>query len=259
MSFSWNPDLYDSKHGFVSEYGMNILEILDPQKDEVILDLGCGTGDLTKIISDKSKEVIGLDNSEVMIEKAKEKYPLINFVIGNIINFSINKTFDAIFSNAVLHWVTDAEKAIRNINKHLKTGGRFVAEFGGKGCNESIISELQKSFGNNKYPPLNEILFFPSISEYSSLLERNGFEVEYSVLFDRPTKLKDGYEGLNNFLEMFFTWMFKYVNDEDKEEIINSTCENLRGKIFINDSWIADYRRIQIVAKKIENIGYNCL
>jgi trans-aconitate methyltransferase len=251
MSIIWDSNLYDSKHGYVSEYGMNILEILDPKNDQVILDLGCGTGDLTKMISEKSKEVIGLDNSEMMIEKAKEKYPLINFVHGDIIDFSIEREFDAIFSNAVLHWIPNAEEPIKNINKHLKTAGRFVAEFGGKGCVQNIISELQRSFGNRKYPALNEMLLYPSVSEYSSLLENLGFEVVYSVLFDRPTKLKDGYKGLNNFIEMFFSWMFNYVTNEDKEDIINQTCKNLRKIMFINESWIADYRRIQIVGEKI--------
>jgi trans-aconitate methyltransferase len=198
MKSIWNPDLYDGKHDFVSEYGIEVLKLLNPQKDEVILDLGCGTGDLTGRIAELSREVVGVDSSPDMIKRAREKYPSVAFITGDARDFFIDRAFDAVFSNAVLHWVPEAEVTIRNINRHLKLGGRFVAEFGGKGCIQKIINELVTVLNEQGigYPAINDVLYYPSISEYSALLERNGFEVTYALLFDRPTALRGGYEGL---------------------------------------------------------------
>ena len=99
MKFDWNPQLYDSKHDFVFRFGEDIVNLLKPQKDESILDIGCGTGDLTKKISNSCKKVIGIDNSQLMIQTALEKYPEIEFILSDANNFQLDTTFDAVFSN----------------------------------------------------------------------------------------------------------------------------------------------------------------
>ena len=256
MKFTWNPDLYDSKHFYVSEYGLDILKLLNPQNDEAILDLGCGTGDLTARVADISGAVVGVDSSLDMIKKAREKFPSVEFITGDARDFFIDSVFDAVFSNAVLHWVPDAEAAIRNINRHLKSGGRFVAEFGGKGCIQKILTEIVKVLNEKEigYPEISEALYYPSIGEYSAILEKNGFEVAYAALFDRPTQLKGGYEGLTNFIRMFHQWIFAEACPEETASIIDTVSKRLEREMFINNSWVADYRRIQIVAIKIEGI-----
>jgi len=143
---NWNPSLYDQKHAFVFEYGKGLLPVLDPQSGELILDLGCGTGHLTKTIAESGARVIGIDSSPRMIEMARATYPELEFLVADARNFSFADPFDAIFSNATLHWVQPAESAVRCLSASLKTGGRFVAEFGGKGNVATIITAIQQAF-----------------------------------------------------------------------------------------------------------------
>ncbi len=252
MSNSWNPNLYVEKHDYVFKYGEEIITLLAPENNESILDIGCGTGDLTKKISDSCKKVIGLDNSVEMIRAAIEKYPEITFIVADAKEFQIDRKFDAVFSNAALHWMPQAEKVIQNINKHLRIGGRFVAELGGKKCVNRIITALTDMMDLKKidYPDIPETIYYPSIGEYSGLLESNGFELIYAVLFDRPTELKDGIKGLHYFIEMFFNWLFVNVTATDKSDIIETACDRLKPELFNGKSWVADYRRLRITAIK---------
>ncbi|MGI9538158.1 MAG: class I SAM-dependent methyltransferase [Desulfocapsaceae bacterium] len=252
MKFKWNPTLYNDQHDYVHNFGDEVVTLLDPQKDDVILDLGCGTGDLTKRISSSCKEVIGLDSSLEMIQVAGRKYHEISFYHMEAKDLDLNIAFDAVFSNAVLHWIIEPEIIIQNINRHLKMGGRFVAEFGGKGCVKKIISTLTDILDSKKviYPAIGETLYYPSISEYSRLLERNGFEVSLAMLFDRPTELKGGLDGLKNFIEMFFNWLFENVSEQEKMEYIATVEKRLKDELLHDSTWIADYRRIRILAIK---------
>ncbi|MEI9933374.1 MAG: class I SAM-dependent methyltransferase [Ferruginibacter sp.] len=111
----WNASLYDNKHDFVFKYGEDVVELLNPQVGERVLDLGCGTGYLTNVIATSGAEVIGIDSSADMIKKAKQEYPLVEFHVMNAEDFHFAKKFDAIFSNAALHWVLKKEKAIDSI------------------------------------------------------------------------------------------------------------------------------------------------
>lgn len=257
MKFNWNPVLYDNKHDFVFKFGEEIIKLLDPKKNETILDIGCGTGDLTKKISELCEKVTGIDNSIEMIQTAQNKYPEISFIHADAKDFQFDNKFDAIFSNAVLHWIPQADITIQNANRHLKTGGRYVVEFGGKGCNYCIINTLKEQLDKEgfDYPSLENMLYYPSISEYSTILENNGFEVNLALLFDRPTELKGGINGLHDFIEMFLNWLFVHVSDSKKQTIIERTFEILKPQIFNGTSWIADYRRIRIMAYKKNEIN----
>ncbi|MDA3817549.1 MAG: class I SAM-dependent methyltransferase [Prolixibacteraceae bacterium] len=257
MKFNWNPDLYDNKHDFVFKFGEEIVQLLNPQKNETILDIGCGTGDLTKKIAELCGKVTGIDNSSEMIQTALKKYPEISFIHADAKDYQFDNKFDAIFSNAVLHWIPQADIAVQNANRHLKVGGRYVVEFGGKRCNYSIVSTLQEQLDKFciDYPSIESMLFFPSISQYSTLLENNGFEVNFAILFDRPTELQGGLEGLSNFIEMFLKWLFINASDSEKSAIIKNTIKILKPRIFNGTSWIADYRRIRIVAYKKNEIN----
>jgi trans-aconitate methyltransferase len=257
MKFNWNPELYDNKHDFVFKFGEEIVKLLDPQKGETILDIGCGTGELTQKISELCGKVTGIDNSKEMIQTAQKKYPEISFIQADAKDYKLNVKFDAVFSNAVLHWIPQADSMIRNTNRHLKAGGRYVVEFGGKGCNYSIINTLKEQLEKEglEYPSIESMLYFPSISQYTALLENNGFEVNLALLFDRPTELQGGLSGLNDFIEMFLNWLFKSVSDSDKSIIIKRTMDILKPQIFNGNSWIADYKRIRIVAHKKNEIN----
>src|SRR5258707_4644091 len=141
----WNVSLYDQKHAFVFEYGKGVISLLEPKAGETILDLGCGTGHLAKSIADAGARVVGMDSSASMVEAAQTAYPDIEFLVADARNFSFPTRFDAVFSNATLHWVPEAESVVQCIARALKPGGRFVTEFGGKG-NEAQITTARQPY-----------------------------------------------------------------------------------------------------------------
>jgi trans-aconitate 2-methyltransferase len=250
---TWNASLYENKHSFVWQYGENLLEILSPQKGDRILDLGCGTGHLTHQIATTGAVAIGIDNSPTMIDRAKQNYPDVQFEVADATNFTFSEPFDAVFSNAVLHWVKPPEAVINCIWQVLKPGGRFIAEFGGKGNVKAIIDAIAIALKeDNELNQLSaNIWYFPSIGEYANLLEKQEFEVNNAMLFDRPTPLEGEEEGMRNWLKMFAQGIFNDISLEKKEEILHKVEEKLRTKLYQNNTWFADYRRIRIVAKKV--------
>lgn len=247
----WNANLYDEKHGFVSNYGNELIDLLNPQKDEKILDLGCGTGDLANVISGSGAKVVGIDASKNMVEQAKAKFPQIDFNVVDASRLPYDNEFDAVFSNAVLHWIKTPIVVAEGMYRSLKPGGRMVVEFGGAGnvktITDALIKQIQKAgilFTEEQFP-----WYFPTIGEYTSLLESVGFHVNYAVHFSRPTKLS-GEQGLKNWLEMFSPSLFKNVKLNKKEQIFSATIHNLRTKLYNQEDWYADYKRIRIVAVK---------
>lgn len=251
MKDIWNPSLYDTKHSFVSNYGSDLIELLDPKPDEKILDLGCGTGDLTNKLYHKKVNVIGIDNSKNMIMQAKGKFPKINFFVRDATNLEYNNEFDAVFSNAALHWIKAPEQVLKGIYRGLKQGGRFVAEFGGKGNVQAITDEMinQMTEAGFNYDMEQFLWYFPSIGEYSTLMEKVGFKVIFAQHFDRPTPL-EGDNGLRNWIEMFFSNIFKGINENQKKDIITKTEDNLKKKLYHEGNWIADYKRIRLIGIK---------
>lgn len=142
----WKAYDYDRQLSFVSAYGKGVAELLAPQPGERILDLGCGTGDLAYEISASGALVTGMDDSAEMMERAKSKYPELTFMTGDGQNFETETPYDAVFSNAALHWMKDAAGVVRSVYGALKPGGRFVAEFGGKGNIDGIYQALKTVF-----------------------------------------------------------------------------------------------------------------
>jgi trans-aconitate methyltransferase len=247
----WNTDLYDQQHGFVTKYGEDLVTLLNPREGERILDLGCGTGDLAATIQQSGAFVIGMDSSPEMINTASAKYPTIQFDVKSAEAFSYDEPFDAIFSNATLHWVADAKKAATCIYNNLKPGGRLVAEFGGKGNVANIVSALKVALQAQGYAANSEktVWYFPSLSAYASLLEELGFRVSFAAHFDRPTRLKDE-QGLQNWLRMFGAPYLDGLPDEVVNAITTEVENRLRATNFINGNWYADYVRLRVIAYK---------
>jgi len=248
----WQTDIYDNKLDFVSELGRGVVELLAPKSGETILDLGCGTGDLAHEISQSGAAVIGLDRSAEMIDAARRKYPGIDFRVGDAEHFSLEPQVDAVFSNAALHWMTRPGRVIRCVWDALKPGGRFVAEFGGKDnvgtVVRAIIRVLGREYGRD-VSPLNP-WYFPSIAEYSTLLERQGFRVVYAAHFDRPTRMKDGENGLRVWLAGFADFFFEGLTDREKEDAIRRIESETRPALFRDGAWHIDYKRLRIMAVK---------
>ena len=251
----WNASLYDQKHAFVTQYGEGVLELLAPQPGERILDVGCGTGHLTAQIAQAGAQVVGMDSSAEMIEVASEAYPDLKFVVADAAGFSLEDVgesapFDALFSNAALHWVTRMEEAVICMSRVLRPGGRFVVEFGGKGNIELLSKAFEAAALEVGGVAVEHGRIYPSIAQYSILLERHGLLVRRAELFDRPTKLEDGEAGLRQWLLQFNSAVLAQVPAERHEAVLIATQEKLRDILFTDGSWFADYRRLRIVAQK---------
>jgi trans-aconitate methyltransferase len=250
-STNWKADLYDYKHGFVSEYGTELLQLLAPKEGEAILDLGCGTGDLAFSISKAGAKVVGLDFSPSMIRQATNKYPTIPFNVADGENFTWGEPFDAVFSNAALHWMKRPKNVLECVSNILRPGGRFVAEFGGKGNVQSIVEALIESIKDGGFSFNRDRIpwYFPSIAEYTALMEQRGFYVQFAHHFERPTAL-EGKQGMVHWIDMFAGSFFEGIPSENHEEIIEKTTQKLRSELFIDGTWFADYKRIRVIGVK---------
>ncbi|BAV08516.1 Trans-aconitate methyltransferase [Filimonas lacunae] len=247
----WNSELYDNKHSFVSAYGEDVVSWLQPANGEKILDLGCGTGQLAHSIAMSGAEVTGIDKSPDMIAKAQEAYPNLHFAVKDATDFQFAQPFDAIFSNATLHWVNEKEKAIACMYNNLAAGGRLVLEMGGKGNVQSIADAVyqamqEEGLADKKSP---DFWYFPSLSEYTTLLEKQGFRVVSAIHFDRPTALT-GEDGMENWIQMFGSFFFKNLTAEQVTGIIKKAVEYLRAEYYHDGAWVADYVRLRIKAIK---------
>lgn len=252
----WDAELYDNKHFFVSQFGIDVVKLLAPQNGEYILDLGCGTGYLTHNIAISGAEVIGVDNALNMIEQARKNYPNLKFEVADGTDLRFTEQFDAIFSNAVLHWIKEPEKVISGIWRGLKPGGRFVAEFGGKGNVKAIVTAICNAIQAAGYP-VNEALnhsYFPSIGEYGTLLEQQGLQLTFATLFARPTPLEDGEQGIRNWIKMFRNNFLTVFPAEDQVKILVDVENQLRPHLYRNGTWFADYKRIRVMAIKDKSL-----
>jgi SAM-dependent methyltransferase len=223
-----------------------VIDLLEPKKDEHILDLGCGDGTLAVEMEKLGANVIAADLSKSMVEKTKEKG--IKAFVMSATELTFENEFDAIFSNAVLHWVKDANEAIKKISKSLKSNGRFIAEFGGYGNIKYLTEAMQEVFDNHKeFGKFNNPWYFPKDTEYKQLLENNGFNVEYIELIPRPTKIDD----IANWLDIFANGIVSHLTDEQQKQFKQEVRAILKPKIYSEeDGWVADYVRLRLKATK---------
>ncbi|WP_200088610.1 class I SAM-dependent methyltransferase [Salicibibacter cibi] len=248
----WDPTLYDNTAQYVLYYGEDVLKWLAPKKGEHIIDLGCGTGNLTAKIAESGANVTGIDNSEAMIREAKKQYPEISFIQADATNFQLDEPVEAVFSNAALHWMTDPQAVLASVSKALKPGGRFIGEMGAKENIATIIAAINMAFVEIGQEPMPAIFpwYFPSLAEYATLLEENGFTVEQMAQFQRPTALNNGPEGLKTWMRNFADPLLDPLNEEDREFVLERTITYAEPALVDDGTWFADYVRLRFVAVK---------
>lgn len=240
----WSPDTYEDNVRFVSDLGAGVLEWLDPKPGERILDLGCGDGVLTIKLMESGANVVGADASENFIQAAHKRGIDARLIDGHALTFE--QEFDAVFSNAALHWMTQPQAVIAGVARALKPGGRFVAEFGGFGNVAAFCSAVRAVGEAMGSETIDVPWFFPTEDEYTGVLEAAGFSVERIVRFARPTPLPTGARGwLEIMLAPFFD-QFGERREEALDKVINAVEPSLRDD---TGQWFADYVRLRFAAK----------
>jgi len=247
QSTSWNPESYAKNVRFVSDLGEPLLQLLNPRPGELILDLGCGDGALTERIAGYGCAVIGVDSSFPQLTAAKERG--LNTVVMDGQQLCFGRRFDAVFSNAALHWMKRPELVMAGVASSLKPGGRFTGEFGGWGNVERIRSALHTGLRRHAIDPaLIDPWYYPSAKEYSKLLSRAGFIVNYIELIPRPTKLPG---DILDWLEIFAQPFTQAVPEPERasflKEVRNDLATCLRDG---GGNWFADYVRLRFKATK---------
>lgn len=239
---SWNPDSYSKNARFVSDLGEPLLQLLDPKPGELILDLGCGDGALTEKIADVGCTVYGVDASLAQIEAARRRG--LNALVMDGQQMGFKRRFDAVFTNAALHWMKRAELVVEGVANGLKPQGRFVGEFGGEGNVATIRTALHAGLRGRAIDPWSvDPWYYPSAEEYSDLLNEFGFTVEYIELIPRPTKLPG---DIVDWLGVFAQPFTKSVSEGDRESFLKEVAAELESKLRQADgSWIVDYVRLR--------------
>ena len=248
MSYqNWNASEYAKHASFVPAMASDVVKLLNPQAGEAILDVGCGDGELTKLLKENGCVVVGIDFSPSMVEMTKSHGIEAYVMDGHKIRFE--NRFDSVFSRAELQWLTQPEKAIAGVYSALKKNGRFVAEFGGKGNVAALLDAMQNVFEENPdFGPFSMPWYFPSTEEYRKLLEQAGFQVNYIELIPRPTPLKS---GLEKWLEIFAEGITRGLGKEQKSKFLSATAEKLRNILYTDQAgWVADYVRLRVEARK---------
>ena len=243
----WNAMLYDNKHDFVSEYGKGLLEFIPKNKNQSILDLGCGTGMLTAQLLNLADTVIGVDSSASMIAKAKNQYANIQFEVCNALALPFEKQFDVVFSNAVFHWITNHDALLKQVHKVLKPNGLLVCEFGANGNIATIENAFMSACQDFQYkytPKFN----FPTVDDFFGLLKKNNFMIDKIYDYNRLTPLKDNERGLANWVKQFFASDMELMSEKMQDEIIKKVEDLTKEHLWNGDEWIADYRRLRVIA-----------
>lgn len=245
----WDAGEYARVGGFVAELGGAALDLLDPQPGERILDVGCGEGALTRKIVERGATVVGVDNSESMVEAARAAGLDARQLAAEDMMFE--GEFDAAFSNAALHWVLEKEKAAAAIFRSLKPGGRFAGEMGGSGNIAILRAGIRAELQERGYPvPAEDPQWYASPDEFRAVYEGAGFTDIEAQLIPRPTPLK---AGVAAWVKTFRAgWLdAAEVPDTDRDEIAAAIERRLAPQLQQPDgSWSADYVRLRFVMRK---------
>jgi trans-aconitate methyltransferase len=251
MQQPWSASNYAENGRFVADLAGGVFELLNPLRGERILDLGCGDGALTKKLVEAGASVVGVDSSADMIAAAKALGLDARLVPAEDLPFA--GEFDAVFSNAALHWMHDQNAVLARVARALAPGGRFVAEMGGHGNIAAIEVALRAVFARNGLQPEKlETNYFPTPSAYGALLEQQGFRVEQIGLIPRPTALPSS--GMRGWLETFRRGVLADLPAGKKETVLEEAVELLRPSLCDEaGNWTADYVRLRFFAVRTKS------
>ena len=239
----WSAADYAANARFVADLGGAVLDLLAPKPGEHILDLGCGDGALTEAIAAAGAHVVGVDGSADMVAAARARGLDARVADGQQLAFDAE--FDAVFSNAALHWMPDADAVLAGVARALRPGGRFVGEMGGHLNVAAIATAIRAVLAAHGHGP-GFAWFFPTAEHYAARLEAHGFTVRSARLFCRPTHLPTGMAG---FLTTFAGPFMQQVHDRERAQVLAdieaALAPSLRDEA---GRWIGDYVRLRFEA-----------
>jgi trans-aconitate methyltransferase len=211
--------------------------------------LGCGTGDLTAQLAAAGARPFGVDASREMIDEARRKHPHVSFEVADGQELGFGAEFEAVFSNAALHWMPRAQDVASGVARALKPGGRFVAEFGGASCVQTVrraVSDELAARGLSGFRTPS--WYFPSAAQYARILDNAGLFVRTLLWFERPTRL-EGTHGLENWLELFCLRLLRALGEE-RDGVVRGVERRCKDALFRDGAWWLDYTRLRVVASK---------
>jgi SAM-dependent methyltransferase len=240
---TWETEGYLANAAFVPALGSAVFDLLAPRAGERILDLGCGEGSLTEQIAATGAVVIGVDASEDFAAAARARGLDVRIGDGEALTFE--HEFDAVFSNAAMHWMLRPDRVIEGVRRALKPGGRFVAEFGGHACVAAVHTALRAVLARRGVETISP-WYFPTDVEYRGQLEAGGFVVQYIALIPRPTPLPTGMAG---WLATFGSPMFGQLPEGERADAAREVEQLLRPALCDTAGhWTADYVRLRFAA-----------
>ncbi len=248
MTQTWNPQAYEKNGAFVHGLAGGVLEWLAAQPGERVLDLGCGDGQLSARLVATGASVIGLDASPQMAAAARARGIQVAEGSAEQMPFEA-QSFDAVFSNAALHWVRDQDAMIGEVRRVLKPGGRFVAEMGGHGNIAAIRVALMATVTRHGFDGQEDnVNYYPTPDEYTRRLERHGFAVERMALIPRPTPLADA--GMTEWIKTFRRGVLETMPEEIRDRVVDEATA-LLAPVLRDEAghWTADYVRLRFVAR----------
>ena len=245
---SWVAGHYTDVGSFVPALGAPVVDLLNPQHGEHILDLGCGDGALTQVIAERGATVVGIDASPDLVRTAQSRG--LDARLGSGEHLEFDEEFDAVFSNAALHWMLDADAVVSGVVKALRPGGRFVVEMGGFGNIAAVLTALSASMEKHGYPGTSPRQFYPTVQQYDRIATAGGLIDFAGELILRPTPLDS---GMASWLRTFRQGFLDHhgVPPERQELVIADTVELLRPALCdVDGNWFADYVRLRFTARK---------
>ena len=233
----------------MSAHGAPLVELLDPRPGERILDLGCGTGVLTADIAARGAQVLGIDGSAAMIERAIATYPGLDFIVADGYDFMVAEPYDAVFSNAALHWLSrDPDAVIRCVRRRCGPAGGSWRRWAGRATARRSSPRCPRRGASTACASRSCRGTSPRPAEYALRLEKAGFTVRLLEYFDRPTPLDECPDGAADWVRMFAGYLLAEVPPTLVEPLLRRVNELAAPALRRESGWVADYVRLRFAA-----------
>lgn len=241
----WDPAGYAQHAGFVAELGAPLLDLLAPKPGERVLDIGCGDGALSARIQAAGCQVLGIDSSPEQVAATRARGIDARVLDAQQLEQEAEWTgcFDAVFSNAALHWMPDQAAVARGMAQVIRPGGRCVGELGGVGnvakVRAGLFAALQRHGIDHR---ARNPWTFPDRDTLAAHLEAAGFIIDRLERFERPTVLPGDISG------WFDTFAGNFLDDPPaalRKKVVDTARELLEDELCSAGTWTLDYVRLR--------------